>query len=69
MHLPTTRRWGLSQLLYSEKRLGRSVGGLEEWERQVLMKVESIEMIDASRMDKDANSFLGHSYFPSRSLG
>ena len=27
------------------------------------MKVKSIEMIDASRMDKDANSFLGHSYF------
>lgn len=60
---PNDKALGLSQLLYSEKRLGRSVGGLEEWERQVLMKVESIEMIDASRMDKDANSFLGHSYF------
>ncbi len=27
------------------------------------MNVESIEMIDASRVDKDVNSFLGHSYF------
>ena len=28
---PNDKALGLSQLLYSEKRLGRSVGGLEEW--------------------------------------
>lgn len=60
---PHDKALGLSQLLYNEKRLGRSVGRLEDWEKQALLAVENIEMIDASRADKQYANFLGHSYF------
>lgn len=60
---PNDKSLGLSQVLYDEKRLGRSVGRLEDWEKQVLLAAENIEMIDASLADKQWGTFLGHSYF------
>lgn len=53
----------LSQVLYDSKRLGRAVGRLEEWEKEVLLAADNIEMIDASRADNQFSNFLGHSYF------
>lgn len=60
---PDDKALGLSQVLYNQKRLGRSVGSLEDWEKNVLLAAENIEMIDASRADKQYSNFLGHSYF------
>jgi esterase/lipase superfamily enzyme len=60
---PNDKALGLSQVLYDEKRLGRSVGKLEDWEKGVLLAAENIEMIDASRAEKQYTNFLGHSYF------
>lgn len=60
---PNDNALRLSQALYDEKRLGRSVGRLEAWEEEVLRGTENLEMIDASRADKQYANFLGHSYF------
>jgi esterase/lipase superfamily enzyme len=60
---PNDKALGFSQVLYNEKRLGRSVGNLEDWEKKVLAAAKNIEMIDASRADKQYGNFLGHSYF------
>lgn len=53
----------LSQVIHDAQRLGRSVGGLQAWEKQVLLEADNLEMIDASRADKQYANFLGHSYF------
>lgn len=60
---PNDNALRFSQALYNGKRLGRSVGKLEEWEKDVLLAADNIEMIDASRADKSYRNFLGHSYF------
>ncbi len=60
---PYDRALELSQVLHNEKRLGRTVGSLEDWEQEVLLAAENIEMIDASRAEKTYTNFLGHSYF------
>jgi esterase/lipase superfamily enzyme len=60
---PYDKALGLSQVLHNGKRLGRSVGRLEEWETQVLLAADNIEMIDASRADMHFTNFLGHNYF------
>ena len=60
---PNDKALRISQALYDGKRLGRSVGKLEDWEKQVLAAADNIEMIDASRADQQYTNFLGHSYF------
>lgn len=60
---PDDKALGLSQVLYDEKRLGRTVGKLEDWEKGVLLAADNIEMVDASRAEKPYDNFLGHSYF------
>ncbi len=60
---PKDRALEFSQLLHDEKRLGRSVGKLEDWEKDVLKATDNIEMVDASRAEKAYGNFLGHSYF------
>ena len=54
---------GLSETLNGSKRLGRAVGRLDGWEKEVIGKVSQIEMVDASKAEKQVNSFVGHSYF------
>jgi esterase/lipase superfamily enzyme len=57
------RALGLSEKLYGNSRLGRTVGKLEVWEKQVLSQVLKIELIDASVAEKQFRNVLGHSYF------
>lgn len=52
-----------AKFLYKSDRLGRSVGQLDPWEKTALSSVSRLEMIDASKPDKDHRKFLGHSYF------
>ncbi|QEG22112.1 alpha/beta hydrolase [Mariniblastus fucicola] len=57
------RALGLSEKIYGNSRLGRAVGKLDPWEQELLQKVPKIEMVDASRADKQYRNVLGHSYF------
>jgi len=60
---PKDRALKLAGKLYGNERLGRSVGKLEDWEKNVLGDVQQIQMIDASQAEKMFGNFLGHSYF------
>jgi len=60
---PKDRALGLSEKLYNSSRLGRAVGKIEPWERQLLQLVPQIELVDASVAEKQFGSVLGHSYF------
>ena len=60
---PKDRALGLSEKLYGNSRLGRAVGKIEPFERQLLQSVPKIELVDASVAEKEFGSALGHSYF------
>ena len=60
---PKDRALGLSEKLYGNSRLGRAVGKIEPWERELLQHASNIEMVDASVAEKEFGSALGHSYF------
>ena len=60
---PKDRALGLSEKLYGNSRLGRAVGKIEPWERELLQRASNIEMVDASVAEKEFGSALGHSYF------
>lgn len=60
---PQDRALKLAQKLYGSKRLGRAVDGLDGWEKEVIGQVEQIEIVDASRADKQVRNFIGHNYF------
>ena len=60
---PKDRALLVSSKLYGNERLGRSVGNLEDWEKEVLGRVDQIYMIDASKAENMFDTFLGHSYF------
>lgn len=60
---PKDQALRLSEKIYGDQRLGRSVGRLRPWERQVLQSVPEIELVDASVAENIYRSFIGHSYF------
>ncbi len=60
---PKDRALGFSEKLYGNLRLGRAVGNLEPWEKEVLMQAPQLEMIDASAAEEKYKNFLGHNYF------
>ena len=60
---PKDRALGLSEKLYGNSRLGRAVGQIEPWERDLLQRTSKIEMVDASVAEKEFGTALGHSYF------
>ena len=53
----------VSEKLNGNPRLGRSVDSLQEWEKQLLIQLPEIELIDASIAESMANDLFGHSYF------
>jgi len=60
---PKDRALGLSEKLYGSSRLGRAVGKIEPWERDLLLRVPEIELVDASVAERQYRNVLGHSYF------
>lgn len=60
---PKDRALGLSEKIYGNSRLGRSVGKLEPWEQELFQGVPKIELVDASVAEKQFRNILGHSYF------
>ena len=60
---PKDRALGLSEKLYGSSRLGRAVGKIEPWERDLLLRVPKIELVDASVAERQYRNILGHSYF------
>ncbi len=60
---PNDKALRVSQALYGNKRLGRAVGDLESWEKDIINRASQIEMIDASKAENLYGSFVGHSYF------
>ncbi len=57
------RALGVSEKLYGNSRLGRAVGKLEMFEKEVLLSVPKIEFVDASVAEKEFKNVLGHNYF------
>ncbi len=60
---PDDRALRVSEKLSGSKRLGRSVGKLKDWEREILHQIPELEMIDASAAVNNYRSLTGHSYF------
>lgn len=60
---PKDRALKLSEKLYGNSRLGRSVGQLQEWEQKLFQEVPQLEMVDASVAEKQFRNLVGHSYF------
>ena len=60
---PKDRALRLSEKLYGNSRLGRAVGKIQPWERDLLNRVPKIEMVDASVAEKQFRNVIGHNYF------
>ncbi len=60
---PKDKALGLSEKLYGNSRLGRAVGKIKPFERQLLQSVPKIELVDASVAESEFRSAVGHSYF------
>jgi esterase/lipase superfamily enzyme len=52
---------GMSSFLFGEPRLGRALGGLEDWEKKDV-RSSGIEIVDVSYAESRFGSWLGHSY-------
>jgi esterase/lipase superfamily enzyme len=53
----------LASLLFEADRLGRSVGHLTAWEREVVLGFDHIEAVDVSNPEDLLGDFLGHGYY------
>lgn len=60
---PNDKALNFSSMIFKDRRLGRSIGELEDWETRVLAGVREIEMIDVSVAEAIYGGGSGHSYF------
>lgn len=60
---PKDKALMLSSKIFKDRRLGRSIGELEDWEERFLVAVDEIEMVDVSEAEAVHGGGTGHSYF------
>ena len=60
---PSDRALQASEKITGAQRLGRAVDNLEQWEKEVLMDTDGLEMINASVAERNYRSLTRHNYF------